>query len=222
LSLARCERVRPGPVNIAATYPGTGDNSDGVNVIFDPSQYKERAGLVLNGGTIHLTWASRCADGRPYTGWVIGYDETTLAQVAVLNLTPNGNEGSIWAGGAAPAVDANGCIYAMMANGTFDTTLDANGFPNKGDYGNGFVKLSTVNNALQVADYWMMFNTVSESHSDTDLGSGGPILLPDMIDSNGGVRHLAVGACKNSRIYITDRDNMGKFNPVSTARFTKL
>ena len=141
-----------GPVNIAATYPGTGDNSNGVNVIFDPKQYKERAGLVLNGGIIYLSWASLCADARPYTGWVIGYDETTLAQVAVLNLTPNGSEGSIWAGGAAPAVDANGYIYVMTANGTFDTTLDPNGFPNQGDYGQSIVKLSTANNTLQVVD----------------------------------------------------------------------
>src|SRR5438067_4542970 len=125
--------LQPGQSNSAgpfATYPGTGDDSDGVNVIFVPGHYKERAGLVLNGGIIYLAYTGACGDARPYTGWVLGYDETTLAQVAVLNLTPNGNRGSIWAGGAAPAVDANGYIYLMAGNGTFETTLDANGFPN--------------------------------------------------------------------------------------------
>jgi outer membrane protein assembly factor BamB len=34
--------VRGGPVDIAAKYPGTGDNSSGGSVIFDPGQYKER------------------------------------------------------------------------------------------------------------------------------------------------------------------------------------
>jgi outer membrane protein assembly factor BamB len=205
-----------GPVDIAATYPGTGDNSDGVNVIFDPKQYKERAGLVLNDDIIYLSWTSHC-DIRPYTGWMMGYDETTLAQVKVLNLTPNGNSGAIWAGGAAPAVDADGSIYVMAGNGSFETSLDADGFPNRGDYGNCFVKLSTANNTLQVADYWTMFNTIAESSADLDLGAGGPILLPDMIDSNLDVRHLAVGAGKDLHIYIVDRDNMGKFNADSNS-----
>src|SRR5207248_615694 len=99
LNLATGAEQFGGPVNIAATYPGTGDDSDGVNVIFVPGHYKERAGLVLNGGIIYLAYTGACGDARPYTGWVLGYDETTLAQVAVLNLTPNGNRGSIWAGG---------------------------------------------------------------------------------------------------------------------------
>ena len=46
-----------------------------------------------------------------------------------------------------------------------------------------------------------------------DLGSGGAILLPDLNDNNGQVHHLAVGAGKDSNIYVVDRDNMGKFNP---------
>ena len=73
----------------------------------------------------------------------MGYNQTTLAQTSVLDLTPNGNEGSIWQSGGGLAADPQGNIYALIANGTFDTTLDANGFPNKQDYGNGFVKVST-------------------------------------------------------------------------------
>ena len=201
-----------GPVEITATYPGTGDNSSNGNVVFDPKQYFERAGLVLSRGIVYTTWTSH-GDLRPYTGWVIGYDEHTLAQVRVLNLTPNGSRGSIWQSSGAPAVDSSGNLYAMLANGTFETTLDANGFPNRGDFGNCFVKLSPANNSLHVADYWTMFNNVQESNADLDLGSGGPLLLPDMTDSNGKVRHLAVGAGKDAHIYIADRDNMGKFNP---------
>ncbi len=36
-----------------------------------------------------------------------------------------------------------------------------------------------------------------------------------MTDANGQVRHLAIGAGKDSNIYLVDRDNMGKFNPES-------
>ena len=36
-----------GPHEIQGSFPGTGDNSSGGNVIFDPAQYEERAGLLL-------------------------------------------------------------------------------------------------------------------------------------------------------------------------------
>jgi hypothetical protein len=201
------------PVTVAAKYPGTGDNSDGTNVVFDPAQYKERCGLLLLGGVVYTAWASHC-DFSPYTGWIIGYDEHTLAQTSVLNITPNGSEAAIWMSGAGLAADIASNVYFLAGNGTFDTTL-TNGFPNQGDYGNSFMKLSTTNNQLAVADYFTMFNTVSESGSDTDLGSGGALVLPDMIDGQGHIRHLAVGAGKDGNIYLVDRSNMGKFNPAN-------
>jgi hypothetical protein len=182
--------------------------------MFDPGQYKERPGLVLLNGTIYMTFSSHCDLGA-YTGWVLAYNENTLAQTAVLNLGPNGGGPSIWMSGGAPAVDSSGYLYLLNANGAFETTLDANGFPNHGDYGNSFMKISTANDALTVADYFAMSNEVSESNGDTDLGSGGAMVLPDFTDSSNTVRHLAVGAGKDSSIYLVNRDSMGKFNPNS-------
>jgi outer membrane protein assembly factor BamB len=201
-----------GPVDIAAKYPGTGDNSQGGFVIFDPKQYKERAGLLLVNHILYTSWASHC-DIRPYTGWIVSYNQTTLARQSVLNVTPNGNEGAIWAAGAGPAADPNGNIYFLDANGTFDTTLNANGFPVNGDYGNAIVKLSIKNGQLVVADYFNMFNTVSESDVDEDLGSGGAMVVPNFKDSNGVMHNLVVGAGKDMNIYLANRANMGKFNP---------
>jgi len=91
--------------------------------------------------------------------------------------------------------------------------LDKKGFPIKGDYGNAFVKVATNGNKLRVADYFNMFDTVSESENDEDLGSGGVAVLPPMKDDQGNTRLLAVGAGKDENIYIVDRNNMGKFNP---------
>jgi len=204
-----------GPKNIQATFPGVGDNSNGSNVIFDPKQYEERAGLLWLNGVIYTSWASHC-DIRPYTGWVMGYNATSLAQVSALNFTPNGNEGSVWASGAGPAADANN-IYLLAANGTFDTTLNANGFPNSGDFGNSFLKLSTSNRTLAVADYFAMFNTVTESNEDQDLGSGGALVLPPMRNALGQIKYLAVGAGKDRNIYLVDRNQMGKFNPLNNS-----
>jgi hypothetical protein len=193
------------PVTIAATSNG-GQNT------FAPAQYKERAALLLLNGTIYMGFSSHC-DDEPYQGWLMAYSESTLQQTAVLNLTPNGSEGSIWMAGDGPAADSSGNVYFLDANGTFDSTLNASGFPANSDFGNAFVKISTAGGGLAVADYFNMHNTVAESNSDEDLGSGGELLLPDMNDLPGNSRHLAVGAGKDSNIYVVDRDSMGKFNP---------
>jgi hypothetical protein len=199
-----------GPVLVQATYPGTGDNSLGGNVVFDAKQYKERPGLLQIGGTIYTTWSSHC-DAGPYTSWVMSYDANTLAQTSVLNLVPNGSEGGIWMAGTAPAADASGNIYFMVGNGDFDTTLNASGFPANANCGQCYVRLSS-SAPMTLLDYFTPSNTVSESNSDTDFGSGGPLLLPDLVDGNGTTRHLAVGSGKDAIIYVVDRDNMGKFN----------
>jgi hypothetical protein len=206
-----------GPVTVVAQYPGTGDNSQNGNVVFDPKQYKERAGLLLLNHIVYTSWASHC-DARPYTGWIISYDETTLAQKSVLNVTPNGSEGAIWNAGAGPASDSSGNIYFLDANGTFDTTLNGSGFPANGDYGNAIMKLSTKKGKLAVSDYFNMYNTVSESDADQDLGSGGAMVVPNVKDSSGVVHQLVVGAGKDSNIYIANRANMGKFNPSNNSQ----
>ena len=200
------------PTEIAASFPGTGANSSGGKVIFDPGQYAERVGLLLLNGTIYLGWTSHCDHGL-YTGWLMAYSESTLQQTAVLNLTPNGSEGSIWMSGAGLAADAAGNIYFLDANGTFDTTLNSSGFPINGDFGNGFLKVSNSGGTLAVADYFESHNTLAQSSVDQDLGSGGALVLPDLKDASGNVRHLAVGAGKDQTIYVVDRDSMGKFNP---------
>ncbi len=202
-----------GPMLVQATYPGTGDNSSNGNVVFDAKQYKERPGLLQIGGTIYTTWSSHC-DARPYTSWVMSYDANTLAQTSILNLVPNGSEGGIWMAGTAPGADASGNIYFMVGNGDFDTTLNASGFPANANCGQCYVRLSSTA-PMKLLDYFTPSNTVSESNADTDFGSGGPLLLPDLVDGNGTTRHLAVGSGKDAIIFVVDRDNMGKFNSTS-------
>ena len=200
--------VSNGPVDIAATYPSSGGTAT-----FDPAQYQERAALLLSKGTIYTSFTSHC-DVPPYSGWIIAYNQTTLARTAVLNVAPNsGGVGpAIWMSGGGPAADAAGSVYLLTANGAFETALDANGFPNHQDYGNSFLKLSNTGGTLSVVDYFTMFNEVAESSGDIDLGSGGAMLLPDLTDAGGTLRRLAVGAGKDGNIYVVNRDSMGKFN----------
>jgi hypothetical protein len=212
LDLATGKELFGGPTTISATYPGNGAGSSQGTLVFDPAQYNERPGLLEISGTIYTTWGSHCDLGE-YTSWVIAYSADTLRQTSVLNLVPNGSDGGIWMAGTAPAADAAGNIYLINGNGTFDTALNASQFPTRGDCGNCFAKLSS-GLPLQLLDYFTPSNTVGLSDADADLGSGGPLLLPDLVDATGMTRHLAVSSGKNNpNIYVLDRDNMGKFNP---------
>ncbi|HUA89222.1 MAG TPA: PQQ-binding-like beta-propeller repeat protein [Steroidobacteraceae bacterium] len=207
-----------GPVPISASYPVSGGT-----MTFQPENYEERAALLLSQGTIYTSWTSHCDQGA-YSGWVIAYSESALTQTAVFNAAPNsGQRGpAIWMAGGGPAADPNGHVYLLTANGGFETTLDSGGFPNQGDYGNSFLKLTLSGGTLAVADYFAMYNEVSESAADQDLGSGGILLLPDLTDSSGTARQLAVGAGKDGNLYVVDRNSMGKFSASTNNIFQEL
>jgi hypothetical protein len=204
-----------GPRVIQATFPS---NSGGVT--FDPGQYEERSALLLANGRLVLSFTSHC-DGGTYYGWMMAYDPATLNQTAVLNVTPNGGGGAFWGAGNGPAADAAGNFYILSGNGTFDTTLNGSGFPVDGDFGNGFLKISMAG-GLSVADYFQTWDTVDKSNADTDLGSGGAMVLPDVVDGGGQVRHLAVGAGKDSHIYVVDRDSMSKWHSSTNQNYQDI
>ncbi|SAL44993.1 PQQ enzyme repeat protein [Caballeronia peredens] len=198
-----------GPAEITGSYAGTGSGSVNGVVPFTPGQYVERASLLLLNGVVYTGWSSHC-DTLPYTGWVIAYSADTLRQTGVLNVTPNGEMGGIWMSGAGLASDGTS-IYFLDGNGTFDPTTNAQDMPNKGDFGNGFLKVSPTP-TLHVADYFEPSDTVQQSSADLDLGSGGVLVLPDLVDINGVVRHLAVGGGKTRALFIVNRDSMGNFD----------
>jgi hypothetical protein len=207
-----------GPVDISASFPATGTATSS----FDAKSYEERAALLLANGTIYTSWTSHC-DDAPYGGWIISYAQSTLARNGVLNVAANSSAGpAIWMAGGGPAADASGNIYLLTANGAFETTLDAKGFPSAQDYGNSFLKISSAAGGVSVLDYFTMSNEVAESNADQDLGSGGELLLPDLMDSTNTVRHLMVGAGKDGNIYVVDRDSMGKFNASGNKNYQTL
>jgi uncharacterized protein (TIGR03437 family) len=196
---------RPGsPVVINASVPGTGNRlfSSSPAVQFDPYSHKNRTGLLLLNGVVYTGWASHC-DSLSYHGWIIAYDAHDLHQVAAFNTTPNANQGSFWMGGAAPAADGDGNIYAVSANGVFDA--NANG----SDFGDSLLKLSSP--TLSVRDYFTPSNQNDLYRDDVDFGSSTAVLLPDAAGS-AAHPHLLVSAGKEGRIYLIDRDQMGHFS----------
>jgi hypothetical protein len=193
-----------GPVVIASSVKGTGTGSSKGYVSFDPLRSNQRPGLLLVNGVVYIAWASHGLETvYPYHGWVIGYNETTLAQVAAFCVTPNGDQGGIWQSGDGLAADTLGDIFFMAGNGTFDANKGG------GDYGMSYVRLSSTG-GLSVADYFTPYNAVKESSGDLDLGSGGPLLFP--YQSGATNPYLAVGAGKDGTLYLVNRDKMGGFN----------
>lgn len=186
-----------GPVVINASVPGSASDHDANgNVNFDPLRENCRPALLLLNGVVYFAFAS-ISDVPPYHGWVLGYSADTLQQTAVFNVTPNGSEGGIWQNNGL-SVDSGGNIYAVAGNGTTP--------PSTNNYGQAYVKLSP---QLAVVDYFAPFNASTLNVTDLDVGSGGLLLLPDQ---GGNHPHLLVAAGKEGRIYLVDRDNMGKFH----------
>jgi fibronectin type 3 domain-containing protein len=206
------------------TVNGSGEGSVNGQITYNGLRQNQRPGLALVNGRIYIASASH-GDNDPYHGWILGYDAHTLALVAAFNDTPHGGEGGIWEAGGTLAADGQGNLYVITGNGTFDTTLDANGFPIFGDYSQSVLKLAVDPNSsptnqningwgLHVVDYFTPFNQDILDHGDRDVGSGGPLLLPDEAGSSDHP-HLLVAAGKEGRIYLIDRDNMGHYDPLA-------
>src|SRR6266404_3270042 len=181
LDLATGAEKFGGPVSLTASTPGSGDGSTNGVVNYDPLRQHQRSGLLLVNGVVYIASAAHCDIG-PYHGWILGYDATTLAQVSTFNTTPDGGLGGIWMSGCAPSADASGNIYVSTGNGTFDADTGGN------DYGDSVLKLSA-SSGLVVADFFTPFDQATLSASDTDLGSGGVLVLPDQ---PGAHAHLAI------------------------------
>lgn len=205
LSLANGAEIPNSPTVIQGSVPGSGNGSSGGKISFNGLLENQRPGLLLLDGVVYITWGSQ-NDQNPFHGWVMGYSETSMQQVAIYNTTPNAKEGGVWQSGIAPAADANGNIYLATGNGTFDANLGGT------DYSDSFLKLGTAGGTLSVADYFSPYNQGIMGADNLDLGAGGVLLLPDQ---PGPLPHLLIGGGKTSTIYLVDRDNLGGYGPGS-------
>jgi hypothetical protein len=201
LDVATGEEKLSGPIKIQATVHGSGDGSKNGTISFDSLLENPRAGLLLANGNVFLTWGSSC-DVAPYHGWVIAYDAKTLARKAVFNTSPDADDSGIWASDTAPAADKDGNVFVATGNGSFDVAKGGK------DYGDTLLKLRLDTQGLKPADYFTPFNADDLNTKDHDLGSGGPMLLPDQ---PGPHPHLAVIGGKGPMIYLVDRDRMGRY-----------
>ena len=155
---------------------------------FSAGTEHQRPGLLLMNGVVYVAYGSHCDKGS-YHGFLMAYDASTLSQIHTLNTTSAGSEGSIWQSGNGLAADSNGNIYFITGNGSW------NGSSN---FGESYVK---VNGSLSVLDFFTPSNWVTLNSDDTDLGAGGPVLVPS---------HFIVGLGKDGDMHLVDQNSMGQ------------
>jgi Chitobiase/beta-hexosaminidase C-terminal domain/Legume lectin domain len=198
LSVTTLTEMLNGPMSIQAAVPGTGYDAVNGSVIFNTLQENQRAALLLENGHVVIGWSSHC-DNDPWHGWVMSYNAKTLAQEAVFNTSPNGEHNGVWMSGGGAAADANGNIYFATGNGTWNGTTD---------YGDSVVKLGPpANNNFPVVDYFTPYNQNTLATDDTDLASGGLVLLPTLASG----QQLLAQQGKQGTIYLLNINNLGKY-----------
>ncbi len=197
-----------GPVEIHAAVKGTGAGASNGQVAFDPLRELPRAGLLLANGHVYLTWASSC-DVGPYHGWVMAYDARTLAQTAVFNTSPDAGESGIWQSDNGPAADDEGHVYVATGNGRFDASAKGR------NYGDTVLMLGLTGDRLDVRDYFTPANQAVLNEKDLDLGSGGPVVVPNQAGQRA---HLVLAGGKDGSVFVLDRERMGKHAPDGDGR----
>jgi hypothetical protein len=190
-----------GPTTIAGKVPGTGVGGSNGLVNFEALLHNNRPGLLLMNGTVYVAFGSTC-DTRPWHGWIFGYNNTTLQRTSIYNTTPNGYAGGMWGGGEGLLGGSDNSIYFMTGNGTFDGNVAGS------DYGDSVVKLNT-DSGLTVSDYFTPSDQQFLNLFDVDLGSGGPMAIPDT--------NLIAAIGKDAILRLLDRTNMGQYHSTYNA-----
>ncbi len=191
------------PIAIHASVTGSASDAVGGIVNFAPKFQNQRAALLLDKdseGTSHVVigWSSHC-DISPWHGWIMSYNAATLAQEAVFNSSPNGYANGIWHAGAGPVADSSGNIYFATGNGSWNGTTD---------FGDSIIKLGPPSGgAFRVLDYFTPYDQATLAADDSDVSSGGLILLPAA--TNGKQQIVQQG--KTGTIFNLDSSNLGKY-----------
>ncbi len=188
------------PLLITAQVTGNGSGNVGGIITFNPQKQNQRCGLLLLNGKIYIAFSSHC-DWGPYHGWILGYDKTTLQQTTVYNDTPDGFNGGIWMSAAAPSADDAGNIYVATGNGTAGYNGDMS---DTRDRSESALKLIPSGGGLTVSTFFTPNNYSTLEGADLDFGSAEMLLIPNT--------NQVITACKDGKIYLLDRDNMGGYN----------
>jgi outer membrane protein assembly factor BamB len=155
----------------------------------------QRTGLNLDDGDVVFGYGGNAGDCEPYHGWIASVPEgggapnfyDTTGQQLNGQPSPNGTQGAVWQGGAAPEVDDAGNIWAAAGNGSSDSPYDGS---------DSAIELSS---QLGLEQLFAPSNWSFQNQTDQDMSSP-PALLPD---------GLALLAGKSNTAYMLNQSDLG-------------
>ncbi|TMC20239.1 MAG: hypothetical protein E6J34_13190 [Chloroflexi bacterium] len=153
----------------------------------DARVHQQRAALALSQGMIYIAYGGLYGDCGNYYGRVLAV--STSGQGDPLSYqVPTPREAGIWAP-PGPVIDSAGNVYVSVGNG--EATQGA------WDHSDSVLRLSPT---LQLQDGFAPTNWAQDNANDADLGSMGPVLLPD---------NLIFAAGKSGRTYLLHTNTLG-------------
>lgn len=132
----------------------------------DPQVHQQRAALALYGDKVYIAFGGLYGDCGNYHGAVVASNTDGTGDLLTYQV-PTQREAGIWAT-PGPVIDAQGNLYVTVGNGA------ATG--GDWDHSDSVLRLSPT---LQLEDAFAPQNWASDNASDLDLGSLGPVLLPN-------------------------------------------
>jgi hypothetical protein len=183
--------------------------ADGSTWKFNPRYHLQRPGLLEANGSIYVAFGSN-GDTQPdqSRGSIARYDASTLAfqgsdvtDTLVFGSNPY-YLSSIWQSGYGVAADSNGDIYFSTGNSDPYTPSYSTSFNRPDSVVHLSADLTSLVDSFTPSDYFQL------DQGDTDLGSGGAMLLPDQ---TGSTPHLVVAGGKDGREFLLNRDSMGGY-----------
>jgi Abnormal spindle-like microcephaly-assoc'd, ASPM-SPD-2-Hydin/PQQ-like domain len=172
---------------------------------FSPLGERQRAGLLLLGGSIYAGFGSYC-DYLPYAGYVAGVNTSTRHLTLWTDEAGvTDNEGGIWQSGGGLMSDGPSRIFIATGNGVGPPAVS--GTTPIQQLGDAVVRLDVGRNGtLSQGDFFSPVNAPVLDQTDGDFGSGGPVGLPFGTPSD---PDLLVQAGKDGRVFLLNRDNLG-------------
>jgi hypothetical protein len=189
--------------------------SDGTSFGFEAGVQRQRAGLLLANGNVYAAFGSFCdmtLRGLQSRGWVLGWQAGTLTPLTGNYLDDTRASGglflsSVWMSGYGVASGENRRLYFATGNsdrGTYDGVTNIQ------------ESIVTLNPDLTkdpppAPPYpddtiFTPWNVDDLDHYDTDLGSGGVLLLPFNV---GLPQPVAAAAGKDGRMFVLNRNSLG-------------
>jgi len=206
-------RLHAVDITSGALRPGSGVVISGTykSVTFDARNVWQRLSLVLAGNNVVIGFGALEEESTAhlYSGWIMTYNKSTLAQSGAFAVVTTGNGGGgAWQSGRPPVVDASGNVYLITGNG-----YSGGGYDGVNNFGESVLKLNPAN-GLSLVDWFTPSNWLALDSQDLDLTSSGVMMVPGT--------SLLVGGGKTGVLYVLNTAGLGKNTATDAGAIQKI